>query len=85
MLVTFFEFLRRFPIVVHFNGDGFDIPYLLKRCRAYDLPYDFSGVTSLDIYKKIRPYRNLLGLESMKQNANSFSASSGKISTPAAS
>ena len=69
VLVTFFEFLRRFPIVVHFNGDGFDIPYLLKRCRAYDLPYDFSGVTSLDIYKKIRPYRNLLGLESMKQKA----------------
>ena len=69
VLITFFEFLKRFPIVVHFNGDGFDIPYLLKRCRAYDLPYDFSGVTSLDIYKKIRPYRNLLGLESMKQKA----------------
>lgn len=41
VLTTFFEFLKRFPIVVHFNGDGFDIPYLLKRCRAYDLPYDF--------------------------------------------
>lgn len=69
VLVTFFEFLKSFTTVVHFNGDGFDIPYLLKRCRAYDLPFDFSGIKSLDIYKKIRPYRNLLGLESMKQKA----------------
>lgn len=69
VLCTFFEFLKRFRIVIHFNGDGFDIPYLLKRCQAYSLPYDFTGVTSLDIYKKIRPYRNLLGLASMKQKA----------------
>ena len=53
-LKEFFEMLKNYRMLVHFNGDGFDIPYLLKRCRAYDLPYDFSGVTSLDIYKKIR-------------------------------
>ncbi|MEY8352372.1 ribonuclease H-like domain-containing protein [Lachnospiraceae bacterium 54-53] len=69
VLVTFFEFLKDFAMVVHFNGDGFDIPYLLKRCLAHRLPYDFSGVESLDIYKKIRPYRGILGLMSMKQKA----------------
>lgn len=69
VLLTFFEFLKRFQTVIHFNGDGFDIPYLLKRCQAYSLPCDFAGITSLDIYKKIRPYRNLLGLASMKQKA----------------
>ncbi len=69
LLVTFFEFLKSFQKVIHFNGDGFDIPYLLKRCRAYGFDYNFSGTESLDIYKKIRPYRNLLGLSSMKQKA----------------
>lgn len=69
VLKTFFEFLKQFTKVIHFNGDGFDIPYLLKRCRAHCLAYDFSAVESLDIYKKIRPYRNLLGLSSMKQKA----------------
>lgn len=69
VLSTFFEFLKQFATVIHFNGDGFDIPYLTKRCRAFGLPYDFSGVTSFDIYKRIRPYRNLLGLASMKQKA----------------
>lgn len=69
LLITFFEFLKDYKKVIHFNGDGFDIPYLLKRCHAYGLKYDFSGVESLDIYKKIRPYRNLLSLLSMKQKA----------------
>lgn len=69
ILTSFFQFLKDYKTVIHFNGDGFDIPFLLKRCLAYGLPYDFSGMESLDIYKKIRPYRRLLGLESMKQKA----------------
>ncbi|MDW2798925.1 ribonuclease H-like domain-containing protein [Clostridium boliviensis] len=69
VLITFFEFLKEYKKVIHFNGDGFDIPYLLKRCHAYGLDYDFSDVESLDIYRKIRPYRNLLSLLSMKQKA----------------
>lgn len=69
VLMTFFEFLKNYTKVIHFNGDRFDIPYLLKRCQAYSLPYDFSAVESLDIYRKIRPYRSLLGLTSMKQKA----------------
>ncbi|ADL04817.1 exonuclease [Lacrimispora saccharolytica] len=69
LLETFFVFLKDFTVIIHFNGDGFDIPYLLKRCLAYGLTYDFSGVESLDIYKKIRPYRGLLGLSAMKQKS----------------
>lgn len=69
VLISFFQFLKDYKTVIHFNGDGFDIPFLLKRCLFYGLPYDFSGVESLDLYKKIRPYRRLLGLESLKQKA----------------
>lgn len=69
LLHAFFSFLKDFSILVHFNGDGFDIPYLLKRCCHYGLAYDFSGVTSLDIYRKIKPYKGLLGLESLKQKS----------------
>lgn len=69
LLHAFFGFLKQFKILIHFNGDGFDLPFLSKRCLHYRLPYDFSAVTSIDIYKKIKPYRKLLGLESMKQKA----------------
>lgn len=67
LLHAFFSFLKQFKILVHFNGDRFDIPYLKKRCVHYGLPYDFSHITSLDIYRKIKPYRKLLGLYSIKQ------------------
>lgn len=69
LLHSFFAFLKNYRILIHFNGDGFDIPYLLKRCRHFGLSYDFSDITSVDIYKKIKPYRKLMGLESMKQKA----------------
>ncbi len=69
LLHAFFAFLNRFRILIHFNGDGFDIPFLLKRCRHFGLSYDFAGVESFDIYKKIRPYRKLLELDSLKQKA----------------
>ena len=69
MLEAFFYFLKNFKILIHFNGDGFDIPYLLKCCRRLDLPYNFDRIKSVDIYKKIKPYRKLLGLENMKQKS----------------
>lgn len=69
MLHDFFEFLKNFKILIHFNGDSFDIPFLLKRCARYRLDMDFSRICSVDIYRKIKPYRKLLGLESLKQKA----------------
>lgn len=69
ILTAFFTFLKDFTVLVHFNGDGFDIPFLLKRCQALGLPYDFSGLTSMDIYKRIRPLRKILGLDSLKQKS----------------
>ncbi|MGL5434159.1 MAG: ribonuclease H-like domain-containing protein [Lachnospiraceae bacterium] len=69
LLHSFFSFMDSYRILIHFNGDGFDIPYLLKRCRHFGLDYDFSRITSLDIYKKIKPYRKLLQLDSLKQKS----------------
>ena len=51
LLHAFFKFMEPFRFLIHFNGDGFDIPYLLKRCKAYDLEYDFQEIESIDIYR----------------------------------
>ncbi len=69
LLDAFFVFIKRFKTLIHFNGDRFDIPYLEKCCCRLGLSHSFEGMESMDIYKKIRPYRKLLGLESMKQKA----------------
>ena len=45
VIQSFFSFLKDYSVLVHFNGDTFDIPFLMKRCRALKLPCDFSGVS----------------------------------------
>ena len=57
---------RGSAVLIHFNGDTFDIPYIQRLARQYRLPWDLSGVLSIDLYKKIRPYRELLGLPNCK-------------------
>lgn len=52
--------------LISFNGDGFDIPFITKCIAQYGLPYDFSGTYSIDLFKKIKPYRRLMGLENCK-------------------
>lgn len=69
VLHAFFEFMAGYQCLIHFNGDGFDIPYLLKRCKALGLSYDFDGIQSIDIYRLIRPYKKLLNLDSLKQKS----------------
>lgn len=67
VLYNFFQLLENFTTIVTYNGQGFDIPFLEKKCKQYNLPYNFSKVESLDIYKKIVPYKNFLKLSQLKQ------------------
>lgn len=69
VLESFFAFLKKYRTLIHFNGDTFDIPFLLKRCRALKLDHSFDGVESVDIYRRIKPYKKQLGLTSLKQKA----------------
>lgn len=66
ILHEFFNTLRSYKALVHYNGSGFDIPYLLKKCRQYNLEYNFDKVESIDIYKKILPFKKCLGYDNLK-------------------
>lgn len=67
MLTAFFNFLSSYKLLIHYNGDGFDIPYISKKCNKYQLNHNFSQIHSFDIYKKIQPYKKFLKLENLKQ------------------
>lgn len=69
LITSFFEFLVNYKVLLHFNGTGFDIPYLLRKCSMLKLNYSFDGLTSIDIYKKITPYKKILKLSSLKQKS----------------
>lgn len=73
ILHTFLELLQHYSVLIHYNGDRFDLPYLIEKCRQYQtlsLPVpgseQLSRMESLDLYKVIRRYKEGLGLSDLK-------------------
>ena len=69
VLASFFSFLENSSVLVHFNGDTFDIPFLKKRAERFGLPAPFERVKSVDIYKRAKPWKKILGLKDLKQKS----------------
>lgn len=66
ILCSFTEFLSGFTTLVHYNGSGFDIPYIEKKCAQLELPSPFSTINSLDIYREIRPLKSFFDSSDLK-------------------
>lgn len=67
LLVSFLAFARSYPVWIHYNGDRFDMPFLIRRIAENHLNSPIESVRSIDLFKVIRPYRQLLGLADYKQ------------------
>jgi len=67
LLKEFFTFAEKFHYLVHFNGNNFDLPYLLQKCAQYDLSYNFDNFEGIDLYKRVSPYKFFLKLPNCKQ------------------
>ncbi len=69
LIAAFFEFIRDYKVLLHYNGTGFDLPYITKKCALLGLDYSFDHLTSVDLYKKIYPYKRIFKLKSFKQKS----------------
>ncbi len=67
VLTAFFAFLSNYKFLIHYNGNTFDILYLLAKCEQYQLEYNFDSLGGIDIYRRIAGYRDILGLPDLKQ------------------
>ena len=67
VIESFFEFIKDYDLLIHYNGSGFDIPYLTKKCDILQLNYSFKDIKSLDLYKKISPLKKIFKLTNYKQ------------------
>lgn len=69
ILSAFFQFVKvyRYKYLVHFNGNNFDLPFILQRCGQLSLPYHFDNMNGIDLYKRISPYKFFLKLPNCKQ------------------
>ncbi|MBQ6806520.1 MAG: ribonuclease H-like domain-containing protein [Lachnospiraceae bacterium] len=67
VLEAFFTFAASYAHLIHFNGNNFDLPYLLQKCAQYNLPYNFDAFEGIDLYKRISPYKFFLNVPNCKQ------------------
>ncbi len=69
LITSFFEFLSTHHILIHYNGNGFDLPFLERKCKMLGLDYSFKQFESIDLYKCLLPYKKVLNLQSLKLKA----------------
>ncbi|WP_342756203.1 ribonuclease H-like domain-containing protein [Kineothrix sedimenti] len=66
ILSAFFQHAGRYTHLIHFNGNNFDLPYLLQKCKQHHLPYHFNHFDGIDIYRRVSPYKGILKLPNCK-------------------
>lgn len=67
VLRAFFQFAAPYRFLIHFNGNNFDLPFILQKCAQHALPYHFNDLQGIDLYKRIAPYKFFLQLTNCKQ------------------
>ncbi len=67
ILESFLDLAKDFRLLISYNGATFDLPYLRKKCRAYQLSEDPLSIPMADLFRIISPYRNLFSLKHLHQ------------------
>ncbi len=67
LLKAFIGFAKDYKVLLHFNGDRFDLPFIKFKCDKVNMIDPFEKMESIDIYKRVAPYKNILGIPDCKQ------------------
>lgn len=66
LLEKFNSFISKFNLIVTYNGDSFDIPFIKHRFNKYNINSNIMSIESFDIYRKIRANSSYLNLKNLK-------------------
>lgn len=69
VITAFFQFAANYTTLIHFNGNQFDLPFILGRCERLELPYSFEKFEGIDIYKRVTLCKHFLQLPNCKQTS----------------
>lgn len=66
LLELFTEFIQSKKLLIHFNGNTFDIPYLNKKYKSFGLENIIPKKESMDLYKEIYTLKKIISTENHK-------------------
>ncbi|MCR4840845.1 MAG: ribonuclease H-like domain-containing protein [Lachnospiraceae bacterium] len=58
VLDSFLSWLPDKSCLITFNGRGFDIPFLCKKCKGFDIPCYLPQMPDIDLYRALGPLKN---------------------------
>jgi len=58
---------NNFKMLLHYNGNRFDLPYIKFKCDKYGFADVLEELESFDIYKHISKYKDVFGIPDCKQ------------------
>lgn len=66
LLRLFFEKAKDFDLLLHYNGTGFDLPFLEKKAVRHCLTSPLTQLEGLDLYRTARSMRSWFSLPDLK-------------------
>lgn len=66
LLRLFFEKAKGYDLLLHYNGTGFDLPFLEKKAKRHCLSSPLSSMENLDLYAVARKLKSYLTTEDLK-------------------
>ena len=66
-LKLFNELLKKYKYLIHFNGNGFDIPFIVEKYKKYGLKNELLNINSIDIFKDTICLKKIFKLPNHKQ------------------
>ena len=66
LLRLFFEKAKDYDLILHYNGTGFDLPFLEKKAKRHCLSYPLSSLESIDLYATARKLKAYIATEDLK-------------------
>lgn len=66
LLNSFLAWLPDRTCLIHFNGRGFDVPYLTKKCRQRGIPSRLSQMPNIDLYRSFSPLKEYFNMTSRR-------------------
>lgn len=64
---AFLEHISSYKVLLQYNGNTFDIPYIQNKCKRYRISCTtLNSMVHIDLYASLRRYGSLLGLPNKK-------------------
>lgn len=67
LIHCFYEKICQASVIITFNGNGFDLPFLKKREQALGISHDWDAFSWLDLYRESSRLARILSLADKKQ------------------